>query len=313
MSDSSVDGPLVSVVITTYNRPELLAEAVESVRDQTYGNLEIVVVDDCSETPAAEVLGDLPDVEVVRHEENRGANAARNTGIRESSGEFVGFLDDDDRWLPEKIERQLEPFEDDAVGLVYTGGKSVDDEGNVVSVYRPRMRGDVTTQLFTGGYIGSFSKVLVRRSAIEEAGTLDERFPSWQDREWYVRLSEVCEFDYVDEPLVVHQSPDVQISADFERKRDVTYPLFVSKHRSTAASYGRYHERRFMATAARALGASALENDHYREAVRYLARSLRYYPFSPRVVGYLLLALGGNRTYRGVQKLKRGLVSKLDG
>lgn len=311
MTDLETDDPLVSVIITTYNRPDLLVEALESVQAQTYENVEIVVVDDHSDTPAEEVVDDTSDVRIIRHEENRGANAARNTGIRESNGDLIAFLDDDDRWLPSKLRQQVPLFEDESVGLVYTGARSVDDDDETIAVFRPKLEGDVTTDMFAGGYIGSFSKVVVRRSTIEEAGTLDERFPSWQDRDWYLRLSEVCEFDYVSDVLVVHRSPEVQISSDYESKRDVTYPLFVSKHRPLAASYGSYHERRFMASITHTLGASALHTGHYREGAKYLARSLRYFPASPRTVLYLMLALGGSRTFRGAQQLKHGVVNKL--
>lgn len=312
MSVDDPSAPLVSVVITTYNRPDLLPRAVESVRNQTYENVEILVVDDCSATPAASVLEAGPNLRVVRHEENRGANAARNTGIRESSGEFVAFLDDDDTWDPTKLARQVEAF-DEGVVMVYTGSRSVDDDGEVISRFRPRMRGDVTTDLFAGVHIGGFSLIMVRRSAIDDAGTLDERFPSWQDREWYVRLSLVGEFEYVDAPLVTHRSPPDQISRDFEQKRDVSYPLFLQKHRPVAASYGRKHERKLVASLSHTLGASALYCGHYREAVRYLAKSLRTDPLRPRTAAYLLLALGGSRTYKGAQRLKRGLAGRLAG
>lgn len=312
MSDHDPSASLVSVVITTYNRPNLLPRAVESVREQSYENVEIIVVDDCSETPAASVLEDGPDLRVVRHEENQGANAARNTGIRESSGEFVAFLDDDDTWDPSKLARQVEAF-DDGVVMVYTGSRSITDDGEVISRFRPKMRGDVTTDLFAGVHIGGFSLVMVRRSAIDDAGTLDERFPSWQDREWYVRLSLVGEFEYVDAPLVTHRSPDDQISRDFEQKRDVSYPLFLEKHRSLAASYGPKHERRFVASLSHTLGASALYCGHYRDAVRYLAKSLRTDPVRPRTAAYLLLALGGARTFKGAQRIKHEMVSRLVG
>lgn len=311
MADHTPSGPLVSVVITTYNRPGLLPDAVESARKQTYDPVEIVVVDDGSETPASEVLGDATDVTVVRHEENQGANAARNTGIRESTGEYVAFLDDDDSWAPEKLERQVDAFSDDDVVVVYTGSKSVAESGDIVSTFTPRMRGEVTTSLFKGAQIGGFSLVMVRRSAIEEAGNLDERFPSWQDREWYVRLSMVGTFEYVKEPLVTHRSPEEQISKDFERKRDVSYPLFLEKHRPTARKFGPKYEKRLVASLSRTLGASALYCGHHRDAVHYLTKSLKMYPYSPTAAAYLVLALGGNRTYNGVQRLKQSLVDRL--
>lgn len=306
------DLPLVSVVIPTYDRPDLLIQAVASVQDQTYPNLELIVVDDHSPTPAAETLAaagaNTPDLHLVRHETNRGANAARNTGIEAATGTFVAFLDDDDRWLPEKLERQVERFRTapDDVGVVYTGATSIDADGDVVYVFRPSLRGDVTTEFFRGGMIGSFSRVMVRTTAIDEAGRLDEQFPSWQDREWYLRLSRHWRFEYVREPLVVHTSPGEQISDDFERKRDVSYPLFLEKHRSLAASYGPRTERQFVASLSRTLGASGLRNGYHRDAVRYLLRSVRYYPFWWRTYAYLLLALGGRLTYRSAKRLVRG-------
>ena len=103
---SNSDAPLVSVVLPTYDRPALVRKAVASVGAQTYPNVELLVVDDCSPTPVEQALEGLSlgpsiAVRVLRHEENRGGNAARNTGIRVAAGEYVAFLDDDDRWHPE--------------------------------------------------------------------------------------------------------------------------------------------------------------------------------------------------------------------
>lgn len=312
MADSTTrTEPLVSVVVTTYDRPTLLREAVESVQRQTYSNMELIVVDDHSPTPAAETLEGEPDgpVEsrVIRHSTNRGANAARNTGIETAEGEFVAFLDDDDRWRPTKVERQVERFRSggEAVGLVYTGAQSVDADGNVISTFEPTMRGDATRSFFKGAMIGSFSRVMVRSTTIEAAGITDERFPSWQDREWFLRLSRHGEFETVDEPLVIHRSPATQISDDFEKRRDVSYPLFIEKHRSLAAEYGPLAERQFVASLTRTLGASGLRNGHYRDAVRCLLVSLRHYPLWWRTYLYLLLAIGGRPTYQGAKRLKR--------
>lgn len=314
MGDLDTSPPLVSVVITTYNRPELLPQAVESVRNQTYENLEIIVVDDCSDKPAVTLLADGPDLRIFRHDENRGANAARNTGIEASSGEFLAFLDDDDTWHPTKLEKQVAAFgDDDEIVMVYTGSQSINADGDVISRFNPRIRGDVTTDLFGRAHIGGFSLVMVRRSAIAEAGNLDERFPSWQDREWYVRLSLVGRFEYVDAPLVTHRSPEDQISRDFEQKRDVSYPLFLEKHRPLAASYAPKHERMLVASLSHSLGASALYSGHYREAVRSLARSLWMDPLRPRTVAYLLLALGGAPTFKGAQRIKHEVISRLVG
>ena len=100
---------LVSVVIPTFNRPAMLARAIESVLNQTYSNLEIIVVDDASEGDIEAVVKSFDDerIKLIRHEHNQGGSAARNTGIWHSRGRYIAFLDDDDEWLSQKTERQL--------------------------------------------------------------------------------------------------------------------------------------------------------------------------------------------------------------
>ena len=99
---------MISVIIPTYNRPQFTARAVRSVLAQTWRDLEIVVVDDCSQDPITlEALGHDPRVRLVRHEVNRGVGAARNTGVQAARGELIALLDSDDYWLPEKLASQM--------------------------------------------------------------------------------------------------------------------------------------------------------------------------------------------------------------
>lgn len=298
-------GPLVSVVLTTYDRPDLLVAAVDSVRRQTYDPIELIVVDDHSPTPAADTLANDDRLRIIRHETNRGANAARNTGIEAASGAFIAFLDDDDRWLPEKVERQVERFlANDDVGVVYTGVMERNEDGAVIAKSEPTTSGDVTLDLIQGAVIGGFSRVMVRASVIDEAGRPDERFPSWQDWEWYLRLSEHGEFEAIPDPLVEQTTSATQISDDFDRKRDVSYPLLLEKHRSLAAEYGPLAERQFVASLSHTLGAAGMRNGRYREAARYLFRSLRYWPFSSKTWLFFALALGGAPAYTSAKRLR---------
>ena len=112
--------PLVTVIIPTYRRATLLARAIEHVRRQTYRNLEIIVVDDGSPDSTGDVVrtnaAQDSRIRYVRHERNKGLPAARNTGIRAATGEYIAFIDDDDEWRADKIERQLRAMGDcDAV------------------------------------------------------------------------------------------------------------------------------------------------------------------------------------------------------
>ena len=320
MATRSTDSdPLVSVVVPTYGRPETVLDALDSVATQTYDNIEVVVVDDHSPEPVEPRLRELSfDVQLrcLRHEENKGANAARNTGLRAAAGEFVAFLDDDDVWTSEVVEREVRTFLEggDSVGVVYTGSIMQNGDGEVIGTYTPEVSGDVLTDLFCGRRIAPFSNIMVRASAIEDAGVLDERFPSLQDREWYFRLAQHCEFEPVREPLVVHRTDDdARISDDFESKRDVSYPLLVEKHRSLAADHGDYYERRFIASLSKTVGAAGLRTGHYRDAVTLLGRALRHYPLMPDAYVYLGLALGGRFVHRPVVFCKRKAKNLLSG
>jgi glycosyltransferase involved in cell wall biosynthesis len=300
------------VVIPTYDRPERLRRAVESVREQTYEDVELIVVDDCSPTPAEEVLSDTEftglEVRHIRHAENRGANAARNNGIEAVSGEFVAFLDDDDEWAPTKLERQVRTFAEAGpdVGVVYTGMQIVLRDRTRTTINT--VSGDVTEAILVGESLATFSAVMVRATVIEDAGLPDERFPSWQDREWYLRLSQVCRFEVLPKPATIrHKVRADGIAEDFEAKRDVSYPLFLSKHRSLAAEYGWLCERRFVASRSESLGKAALRNEYYADARKYLLRAIVHYPFSSSCWKHLLAALGGRYTYRSAQKARRAV------
>jgi glycosyltransferase involved in cell wall biosynthesis len=128
MRRSSV--PKVSVVIPTYNCSSYLKEAVDSVLNQTYRNYEVLVVDDGSSDGTRCTLEPYLDTINYIYQENRGAPAARNTGIRAATGEFIALLDADDVWLPEKLQLQMEYFEShENCSLVYTDMKTFDEHG----------------------------------------------------------------------------------------------------------------------------------------------------------------------------------------
>ncbi|MFC7021040.1 MULTISPECIES: glycosyltransferase family 2 protein [Haloarcula] len=318
--ETDTESPLVSVVIPTYGRPEFLIDAVQSVVDQTYPEVELVVVDDHSPDPVEPSLADIPfdelaRAEVVRHEENRGGNAARRTGIERSSGEFVAFLDDDDHWDPTLVERVVSVFQAAGpdVGVVMAGTRIVDEDGDEIGRVVPDAEGDVTEGILRGTVrAGSFSRFTVRRSVVDATGLPDERLPSWQDLEWHIRLSARCEYASLRDAVVTRRvTSHDQITDDFEAKRDVSYPLLLEKHRPLAAEFGRGTERRFVATLTLTLGFSALRNGYYATAVRTFGRAIRYDPLAPKAYLYLLLALGGPLTYKPAKGLRRKLKASM--
>jgi len=307
--------PLVSVVIPTYDRNERLPAAVESVAGQTYDHVELLIVDDGSPVPVTETLTDPPSdglssITFIRHDTNRGANVARNSGIRAATGEYIAFLDDDDCWHEMKLGKQVEAFLSSTpdVGVVCTGVRRTDERGTSTSV--PTVEGDVTKDILTGAGFGQFSSVMVRSDAIDDAGLPDERFPAWQDLEWFLRLSKNHQFKTVRE-ILTHRHADLpdRITRDFEQKRDVAYPLFIDKHYDFAKTFGLYYARSFVAALRMDLAWSAIKADRYGQARQFFWSAFFANPLHRPTYPNLLPSLGGKLTYESAVSLRRRLTS----
>lgn len=197
----------VTVVIPTYSRPDLVQRAIESVLNQTLTDYRCVVVDDNSpgtETERTVKSYESDKLAYVSHNENRGSGAARNTGIKHAESEYVAFLDDDDEWLPEKLEKQVALFDTlgEEYGLIYCWMDYIDGEGKVSRRYRPKHRGDVLPQVLDGQRIGACSTLLVRTHVTEEIDGFDESLARGVDGDFIRRVCRNYMVDYVPETLV---------------------------------------------------------------------------------------------------------------
>ncbi|AFZ45124.1 glycosyl transferase family 2 [Halothece sp. PCC 7418] len=199
--------PLVSVIIPTYNRETLVYRAVKSVLAQTYQNLECIVVDDYSTDDTLETLTKLSSqdkrLKVISHLKNLHASAARNTGISATKGELIAFLDDDDAWLPEKLEKQVQCIStaSSKVGLVYCWF-DIYREQERVGTRRPKLRGYIFDKLLTSQPLGNASTLLVRREVIDHIGGFDESLPRGNDGDFIRRVGQYYEIEVVAEVLV---------------------------------------------------------------------------------------------------------------
>lgn len=296
--------PLVSVVIPTYNRENRLIKAVQSVENQLYENIELIVVDDYSKHPAENTIEDMNisainNIDCIRFDKNRGANAARNRGIEESNGEYIAFLDDDDEWKQDKIQRQVGEFRngDDNLGVVFTGVIQMKN-GVAESSTHPNVSGDVTKDLLTGGPMSPFSAIMVKHDIINKAGKPDVNLPSLQDREWAIRLSLYCAFKSIPEPLTVHRLGfDDQKAYNYKEKRDITYPFLINKHRSLARSYGLVTELQMVSWLNYDLATSAMASGYYTNARNHFAKSILYNPLRYKSLLLLFTVIFGKYSY----------------
>lgn len=187
----SLDGaPLVSVVIPCYGQAAYLEDAIESVLAQTYAQVEIVVVDDGSPDNAARLAGRFPWVRCVR-QPNAGLAAARNTGIRESEGELLVFLDADDRLLPRALEVGVEELRAHPEAAFAFGRyrRVAGDGRQLENDEQPRPEADPYAVFLRYNYAGIPATGVFRRSALEEAGNFDETLPGTEDYDLGLRLS----------------------------------------------------------------------------------------------------------------------------
>jgi glycosyltransferase involved in cell wall biosynthesis len=201
-----MSSPKVSVVIPTYNRPDLLSRAIESVLNQTYTNYECIIVDDASCVDTSSVIKEFNDgsIRYFEHEKNQGASAARNTGIEHAKGEYIAFLDDDDEWLPEKIAKQVDLFDrlDSDYGLVYCWMVyRQHSDSEVIKEYCPEYRGYIFPHTLDGQPIGSASTLLVRKDVAEKT-KFDVSLPRGNDGDFIRRICREYKVEYIPEILV---------------------------------------------------------------------------------------------------------------
>lgn len=295
------DGPRVSVVIPTYNNARFVAEAVESVLQQTYRDYEIVVIDDGSTDTTRDVLAPFQDRIHYLHQENAGAGAARNRGIEESRGELIAFLDSDDLWYKTKLEKSVAAFDRDReAGLVYNRYLQRDlDSGRERRGHVFGRSGRVAAEyiLFFRGV--HTSSVVIRRECFEKCGRFDPSLQLSQDVDLWLRIMEDYPIREIPEVLHEYRSHGAGLVARmrdvwqeeslrlldkaFERRPDLYQPL---RSRIYSKAFCKY-------------GLRAYNRLDFRQARQYFSRSLRL-KVSKTALFYLL------KTY-----LPAGIVARL--
>lgn len=256
---------LVSVIMPVYNRATLVPQAIDSILSQTYGNVEVMAINDGSTDNSLEVLREYeerwPDKIRVIDQNNQGQVIARNNGIKASRGEYIAFLDSDDRWLPEKLKLQLPRFTPE-VGLVYCGVEFIDEAGQVTGVEPcdPELEGNIYPQLLvqnrmTGG------TVVIRKDVLDEVGLFDSDFKAAENWDLWIRICRKYNAALVNKPLVQYRRHGGNMSGDFN--------LMISAKKKIME---KHCNRRSSDPAIRKNSALAEANYHYRLGVHYFSR-----------------------------------------
>lgn len=237
--------PLISVVIPAFNRENTITYCLNSVLAQTYDNIEVIVVDDCSTDDTVAVVKGYSDprIRCIVLEKNSGAQAARNRGIKEAKGDWIAFQDSDDEWLPDKLERQIRVLSKalfDPYTVVHSNTIKYECKNGTKRLWKlPVVEGKsekiYPVSLAKPGPM--FQSLLASKSALVRINYLDENVPSYQEWDTSIRLAKYCRFIHIREPLFAyHLHNEDTISKD--TKRDCRgYKYIIEKNEKDIKAY----------------------------------------------------------------------------
>ncbi len=196
--------PEVSIIIPTYNRANLLREAIDSVLTQTYQNFKLFVVDDGSTDNTREVVAGYGERVAYIFQENRGVSSARNLGIQSSTGAFIAFLDSDDLWLPEKLEQQIAIMEQRPdIQLCHTEEIWIRRGVRVNPKKKHKKHGGSIFYECLPLCVISPSSVMIRRMLFEKVGYFDETLPACEDYDLWLRITKDYPVYFIEKPLLI--------------------------------------------------------------------------------------------------------------
>ncbi|MFC2025019.1 glycosyltransferase [Chloroflexota bacterium] len=220
----------VSVIIPTYNRAHLISNAIDSILAQTFNDFELIIVDNFSSDDTESVVKSYVDrrIRYFKNNNNGLVSINRNYGIENSRGEYIAFLDDDDSWLPKKLEKQVSLLEsNNELGLVYSDCYVIDDNDNIrENTYcygRKLAKGKAFNELFQSNFIPMLT-VVIRKEALDKVGGFNPRYKIAEDYDLWLRIAAHYPIDFTDQPLAkfrVHSQSSYQTNTVLSYREDL--------------------------------------------------------------------------------------------
>jgi len=280
----------VSIIIPVYNVEQYIAETIKSVLAQTYQDFEIIIVDDESPDRSIAICQSFTDPRIrIIQQKNRGAAGARNTGIRQSQGNYLALLDSDDLWLPEKLECQLQHLQTHPdVGVSFCRAALIDEQGSPLGVYQmPRLTDIDAAYLFQANAIGSGSTPMVRRQVFEaikfqdqlrgelEDCYFDERLMRSEDLDCWIRivLQTPWKIEGTSEPLALYRVNSSSLSSNLLKEFE-SWEQVLEKTRTYAPEVVSQVEQLARAHQLRYLSRQAIRLKNGEMAMTLINRSL---------------------------------------
>ncbi|MBU1052675.1 MAG: glycosyltransferase [Proteobacteria bacterium] len=279
----------VSVIIPAYNKAALTIKTIKSVLGQTYGNIEIIVVDDGSTDDTKNKLQLFGDKIHYIYKQNGGACSARNVGIKQATGEYIALIDCDDIYYPEKIAKSVECLEKKSdYGFVYTGAYLINDDGDVISEHRISdclASGWIASRLILCNFVCN-STVVIRKECFKEVGYFDENIFIPADWDMWLRLSEKYKASYIDDKLTGYRLTDSYTASNMETGlNEINYVLNKALSRNNHLYSGLI--KRCLSTVYFTYGVNYAVMQDFKQSRETLLKSVLNKPYGLR--GILLL------------------------
>lgn len=222
----------VSVVIPAFNRGQTIFRCLESVINQTYSAMEILVVDDGSTDNTRDIVTNFPsDKVVLLCQQHKGAQAARNRGIINARGEYIAFLDSDDEWMPQMLEETVHCLLENGHGYVVYSDCYVQKENRKVLWQLPDCEGNAYAALLKKP--GPTISFLVKKQLLWDIGRLDEKVAAYQEWDTAIRLAQKAKFVHIHKPLYIYNLHGGETISKNSRKDVSGYGYIVGKHRKS--------------------------------------------------------------------------------
>lgn len=292
------NNPTVSVIVPSYNRADFLPRAIKSILSQTFRDFEVIVVDDCSTDNTQEVARSFNDerIRYIKHDRNKGAGAARNTGIKDAKAPYVAFLDSDDEWLPEKLEEQINRIRTlpDEIGVVYCDRTViVEKTGRIIKTSIPKAKGNAHAVILRYCALASCS-TLIRKNCFEKVGFFDETLPCLEDWEMWMRVSKHYEFDLIPKVLAKSYIHGDQLTTELKGKIQARETI-LRKHYNDLAEHSS-----ILADHLNRLGILHSAAGNLETARGYFMESIRKRPLQRLAYLHLVPLLLAPQTYRNI-------------
>jgi len=293
---------MISVILPTFNRSNMIVRSICSVLNQTYKDFELIIVDDGSTDCTQDMVSRIKDsrIRYIRHEKNKGAAAARNTGIKAAQCDLIAFQDSDDEWVPEKLEKQIKAILalPDDFGVIYSAFWRLGKQ----KIYIPRKNilmkeGWMYKQLLYGNIVG-MPVSLIKKECFNVVGGFSENLRALEDWELFLRISKFFKFKYIDEPLVLSYETEGSVSKNVLAHAEA-YEYILANNYSAISI-----DKKLLAQYIYVIGRINFQTGDVQKGKEYLIKAWKERPFNVKYNVAVILSFFGKEFFDNIIRLK---------